>query len=84
LMLGHPQVFHLFVCNISVLIENNFVPLLFLVCIISFWIFSLILELIFSMLVIISVMSIFDMLVYMFSTSNEHILVSLLIYILLI
>jgi hypothetical protein len=45
-------------------------------CVISFWLFSLI----FSVLVIMSVVSMFDTLVHMFSMSNVHILVSLLIY----
>jgi hypothetical protein len=48
-------------------------------CIVLFWILSLILEFIFSMLVIMFIEFIFGMLLYMFSMSNEHILVPLLI-----
>jgi hypothetical protein len=52
-------------------------------CIISFCLFSLIPDLVFSMLVIMSVVPILGMLLYMFSMSNEHILMSLLLFMVL-
>jgi hypothetical protein len=54
--------------------------IVFSLCTISLWIFSTIRELIFSILIIMFVGSVIGVLVCTFSISKEHILVSLLIF----
>jgi hypothetical protein len=72
MMLGHPWLTRRFVYSIVGHTGSRFVPSLLAVCVLFLRIFMWISKLLSSILLIIFIVSLFGILVYMFSISKEH------------